>query len=287
MGLLNVPFWLEVTLCCGQVFRWDKLGDWWYGVAREKVFKVRQVGDEFEFSNVDRRFVERYFSLDANLAEIAQSVNRDPHIAKAIKEYWGLRLIRQDPWECLISYICATNKSIAAIKQMLNNLSRKFGKKMVFDGYEFFTFPECKSLASATEKELLACSLGYRAKYVLETSRKIFKNSLDLEALKRQPYAEAKEELMAFAGVGPKVADCVLLFSLGKTEAFPIDVWMKRVLLNHYSDKLRIELVKKLSEPKGFSRGDYERLGTFAREYFGKYAGYAQEYLYHYERMAI
>jgi N-glycosylase/DNA lyase len=287
LGFCDAPFWLDVTLCCGQVFRWDKLGDWWYGVARDKVFKVRQVGGKLEYANVDAEFVEHYFSLDEDLQKIIDSINKDSHIRKAGKEYWGLRLIKQDPWECLISYICATYKNIAAIKHMLNNLSRKFGEKAKLDDFDFYTFPTCHKLANATEAELMGCGLGYRAKYVLEASRKIRSDNVNLEKLRKLPYAEAKKALMEFPGVGEKVADCVLLFSLGKTEAFPVDVWVKRVILNHYSDKLPIELVKKLSASGSLSSGDYEKLNTFGRNYFGDYAGYAQEYLYHYERMAI
>jgi N-glycosylase/DNA lyase len=285
--IVDVPFYLDVTLCCGQVFRWDKIDDWWYGVVGEKVFKVRQLGNQVEFANVDWKFVESYFGLDVDLKKIFSSVNKDVHIGKALKEYWGLRLIRQDPWECLISYICATYKSIPAIKHMLNNMAQKFGKKTVFGGREFYTFPECKKLASATEQELAACGLGYRAKYVLGTSKRIREGSFNLESLKSQSYLDAKKVLMEFPGVGAKVADCVLLFSLGKTEAFPVDVWVKRVVLNHYGDKLAPELFQRLTRHESLSSGDYERLNAFGRTYFGEFAGYAQEYLYHYERMAI
>jgi N-glycosylase/DNA lyase len=283
----DVPFWLDVTLCCGQVFRWDKMGDWWYGVARDRVFKARQVGEKFEYDGTDARFVKHYFSLDADLQKIVDSINRDRHIRKATREYWGLRLIRQDPWECLISYICATYKSIPAIKHMLNNMAQKLGEKVLFDGQEFYTFPSCEKLAAATEKDLRDCGLGYRAQYVHETSEQIRKDQTDLEELKKLPYAEAKKALMKFPGVGAKVADCVLLFSLDKMEAFPVDVWVKRVILNHYANKLQDGLAQKLGAKQGLSGGDYERLSEWGRSYFGEHAGYAQEYLYHYERMLV
>ncbi len=287
MGLSDAPFWLDVTLCCGQVFRWDRVGDWWYGVARDKVFKVRQVGGKFEYCNADAEFVTNYFGLDGDLQKIVNNINRDAHIRKATREFWGLRLIRQDPWECLISYICATYKSIPAIKHMLNNMAKKLGKKVMLDGQEFHTFPACENLAAATEKDLRDCGLGYRARYVRETSKQIRKDQINLEDLKNAPYAEAKKALMKFPGVGAKVADCVLLFSLEKTEAFPIDVWVKRVILNHYGDKVRDGLAQKLEAKQGLSGGDYERLNAWGRSYFGKYAGYAQEYLYHFERMSV
>ncbi len=285
--IVEVPFYLDVTLCCGQVFRWDKLSEWWYGVAGERVFKVRQLGNEVEFAGVEWEFVKDYFGLDVDLQTILDSVNKDVHIRKALREYWGLRLIRQNPWECLISYICATYKSIPAIKHMLNNMAQKFGKKVSFDGYEFFTFPECRKLAGATLQELAACGLGYRAKYVLETSRRICESGFNLEGLRKLPYSVAKKVLMEFPGVGAKVADCVLLFSLGKTEAFPVDVWVKRVIMNHYEDKLEPEVFQRLTMHNSLSSGDYARLNEFGRSYFGEFAGYAQEYLYHFERMAI
>ena len=225
--------------------------------------------------------------MDDNLKKISVEIGKDEHIRNALREFWGLRIIRQDPWECLISYICATYKSIAAIRGMLLNLSRKFGEKVALDGFEFFTFPTAEKLAGATLKDLAECGLGYRDRYVLETSKKICSNNVELEQLKQLPYEQAKKELCSFPGVGLKVADCVLLFSLGKLEAFPVDVWMKRVLLNHYADKLPAELVKKISNHASLSNVEYRLLNAFGREYFGEYAGYAQEYLYHYERMEL
>ena len=263
------------------------MDDWWYGVAGDKAFKVRQLGNLVEFENVDWPLVENYFSLDVDLQKISASINKDSHIRKALKEYFGLRLIRQDPWECLISYICATFKSIPAIRHMLNNMAQKFGEKTALDGHRFFTFPKPEALAKATERELTSCGLGYRAKYVLATSKRLYEDGLHIEDLYRQPYPEAKQELMKLPGVGAKVADCVLLFSLGKTEAFPVDVWVKRVILNHYGDKLAPELLNKLTTHQSLSDTDYRHLNEFGRDYFGQYAGYAQEYLYHYERMTI
>jgi N-glycosylase/DNA lyase len=281
----GVPFNLDVTLCCGQVFRWDKKGDWWYGVVSGKAFKVRQVNGELEFANADEKFVENYFGLDVDLQKISTGIGRDAHIRKALREFWGLRIIRQDPWECLISYICATYKNIPAIRHMLLSLSCKFGEKTALDGMEFFTFPTSEKLVAATEKSLVECGLGYRAKYVHETSKRIFENNFELESLRQLPYTQAKKQLCNFAGVGPKVADCVLLFSLGKTEAFPVDRWVERVILNHYVENLPLELAQKLKKQAGLTNAEYAKLNVFGREYFGEYAGYAQEYLYHYERV--
>jgi N-glycosylase/DNA lyase len=211
-------------------------------------------------------------------------VNKDPYIAAALQRFEGLRLVRQNPWECLISFICATYKSIAAIEQMLAKISQKFGEKRCFDGQDFWLFPSVEKLAVASVHGLEECGLGYRAKYVQATAQRIRDEQIDLETFKQLPYAEAKKRLFEFSGVGLKVADCVLLFSLEKMEAFPVDVWVKRILLNHYADQLPQDLVKRLQSHDSLSNGEYEKLNAFGRNYFGAYAGYAQEYLYHYER---
>ena len=286
--MLNIqacPFNLDVTLCCGQVFRWDKRDEWWYGVVGNKVLKVRQTDLALEFQNVDDAFIKRYFSLDHDLQRISSEIGKDKQIRAALREFSGLRIIRQEPWECLISFICATYKSVAAIKQMLKKLAIKFGEKTVFDGYDFYFFPTPENLELATLKELESCGLGYRAKYVQETSKRIFTCKYDLETLRNMPYEKAKKELCQFPGVGAKVADCILLFSLDKLDAFPVDVWVKRIILRYYSGNLPDDFVKKLAKQKSFSNSEYEKLNVFGRKYFGKYAGYAQEYLYHYERM--
>lgn len=280
----SCPFNLDLTLCCGQVFRWSKQSEWWYGVVEEKVLKIRQIGDELEFENGDVEFVKNYFGLNNDLPQILSKISKDEHIKHAVEMFNGLRIIRQNPWECLISYICATYKNISAIKQMLFNLSKKFGEEIHFEGQKFYTFPTPERLAKATTQELASCGLGYRVNYVSETARRIHENHFDLEGLRSMGYEEAKKELLKFNGVGLKVADCVLLFSLEKFEAFPVDVWMKRVILKYYADHFPKEFVRKVSGKRGLSNAEYEKLNLFGRKYFGEYAGYAQEYLYHYER---
>ena len=283
MNLDACPFNLDATLCCGQVFRWNKRGEWWYGVVGDRVFKVRQAEKELEFANVDTGFIARYFSLDHDLRRIGEAIGKDENINAALREFWGLRMVRQEPWECLISFICATYKSVTAIKQMLLKLSAKFGEKLTYDGYDFYSFPKPEKLAKATH-DMAACGLGYRGRYVLETSKRVLSVDFDLEDLKRLGYQEAREKLCELPGVGSKVADCVLLFSLGRLDAFPVDVWVKRIVLRHYAGYFSGAFVEKLSRRKSFSNSDYERLSRFGREYFGEFAGYAQEYLYHYER---
>jgi N-glycosylase/DNA lyase len=278
-------FNLDFTLCCGQTFRWKKQAEWWYGIVGEAVFKIRRSGKALESEGVNASFVENYFRLDDDLPSIFSHINKDKTIEAAISEFNGLRILRQEPWECLISYICATYKSISAIKGMLANLSRRFGEETHIDTQTLYTFPKASKLARASLHELEACGLGYRAKYVSETAKYVRENILDLEQLKKTTYRKAKQELTYLPGVGPKVADCILLFSLEKLESFPIDVWIRRVILRYYARHFPKEFVKKLSTQESLSNSAYEKLNSFGKEYFGDYAGYAQEYLYHYERM--
>lgn len=281
----RVPFDLGVSLCCGQVFRWELQGVWWYGVVEGKVWKARQVDDALEYENAEEKRVWEYFGLEDDLPRILEEIGKDRFAKKAIEEFRGLRILRQEPWECLISYICATYKGIPAIKRMLDQLSMMFGEKIMFEGREFYAFPTVERLAKASMSTLTDCGLGYRAKYVKETANSIRKHTIDLDSLRGMRYKEARNELLKLPGVGPKVADCVLLFSLGKTEAFPVDVWMRRVIVRHYGKHFPEEFLRKISEEESLSTSEYARLSLFGRDYFGKYAGYAQEYLYHCERM--
>jgi len=280
----SYPFNLDVTLCCGQVFRWYKIDAWWYGVTGETLIKIRQISNILEFENANADFVENYFGLNDNMPKIFSQISKDKHIQSAINAFRGLRIIRQNPFECLISYICATYKNIPAIRLMLYNLSRKFGEKIHYDGYDFYTFPTAEKLAKANVDRLRKCGLGYRAKYVFETAKMIYETKFDFENLKQMSYEKAKKELQNFSGAGLKVADCVLLFSLGKFEAFPVDVWIKRVILKYYANYFPNEFIKKISRKKSPTKAEYEQLNLFGRRYFGEYAGYAQEYLYHYIR---
>jgi N-glycosylase/DNA lyase len=278
--LLNLDF----TLSCGQVFRWDKHGEWWYGVVRDRVVKMRQVGDELRFENVDAGFVRDYFRLEDDLPRILFEINKDVHIKRALDTFRGLRVLRQDPWECLISYICATYKNVPGIRHMLMNLSKRFGEKTAFDGKDLYAFPEPERLARATKEDLAKCGLGYRAKYVAETAKAVCGEDVDFERLKHLAYEEAKEELVNLPGVGLKVADCVLLFSLEKLEAFPVDVRINRAIQTYYANHFPEEFMKRIASKKSLTDSDYEKFNLFGRSYFGKFAGYAQEYLYHYER---
>jgi N-glycosylase/DNA lyase len=284
----KVPFSLEHSLDCGQLFRWQKLGDWWYGVAADKVIKIKQNEEGLIFEafpdTPNREFIESYLRLDDDLLSIFVEISKDEHIREAIKRFCGLRLIRQEPWECLISYICATYKSIPAIKKMVNSISRCYGKKLTFDGIDFYTFPKPATLAQLNCQDLRSCGLGFRADRVLETAKRIDNKDLSLEKLKHMDYPEAKKELLCLPGVGQKVADCVLLFSLEKLEAFPIDVWMKRAATRLYASHFAPEFIKRVAAKSSITPKEYATIAQFGRTYFGDYVGYAQEYLFHYLR---
>jgi N-glycosylase/DNA lyase len=281
----TVPFSLEHTLNCGQLFRWQKLGDWWYGVVADHVVKIKQCGERLIFQvfpeTQNQSFIESYLRLDDDLPSILSQISKDEHMKKATDLFCGLRIVRQEPWECLISYICATYKSIPAIKKMVNSISRSFGKKLTLDGYDFYTFPKPSNIAQACPNDLRSCGLGFRTERLLETARLVDSGELSPESLKHMEYEAAKRELLGLPGVGPKVADCVLLFSLEKLEAFPIDVWMKRAATTLYASHFDSSFVEKVSSKGSLTPKEYETIGSFGREYFGRYAGYAQEYLFH------
>ncbi|MGB9740870.1 MAG: DNA-3-methyladenine glycosylase family protein [Candidatus Bathyarchaeia archaeon] len=278
------PLNLDVTFCCGQAFRWEKRGGWWYGIVGEQAFRVRQNGERILFENVDEKFIRNYFGLNYDLSKILNKICKDNYVRDAVKAFMGLRILRQEPWECLASYICATYKNISAIRKMLANLSRKFGEKIQFEGLDFYSFPTKETIAKVKAEELADCGLGYRAKYVCETAKMLCESNFDFKRFKTLSYEKARNELLNFSGVGNKVADCVLLFSLDKLEAFPIDVWIKRVILNFYAQHFPQQLIKKLTNKKSLTPSEYRTLNLFGRNYFGEYAGYAQEYLYHYMR---
>jgi len=290
LDLKKTPFSLNHTLSCGQTFRWKKRGDWWTGVVGQNAMKLRQKEGTLQFHTSSKRigsdFLWQYFRLDDDLLNIYSDIMKDEHVRDAIDRFYGLRLIRQEPWECLISYLCATNKNIPAIKQMIAYLCKRFGQTIRFEHEKFFGFPEPETLASSSLPELQLCKVGYRARLIRETARIIARGDLDLEGLKGVPYEKAKKELMMLPGVGPKVADCVLLFSLDKLEAFPIDVWMKRVVLEYYSKHFKPEFAAKVQSKKGLSTSEYRIIYASGRAHFGDSLGYAQEYLYHDKRCA-
>jgi N-glycosylase/DNA lyase len=299
LNLVNVPFDIGFTLDSGQAFRWVHQDGSWLGVVGSGVLRVRQEGFTLFCSSssedLDARFVHSYFRLNDDFGAIMASMPEDETITDAFGRYSGLRLIRQEVWECLLSFVVSTNTNIPRIKGMISNLSAKFGERVIFDGQDYHLFPTAERLAGASIQELTACGLGYRAKFVRDIAWTVDSGSVSLDELRLHDYPRAKEILLervlekkTFLGIGRKVADCVLLFSCDKDEAFPIDVWVARALLGFYphlfSEEVVARLNSKLSGKSTLSEKTYDAISSAARAYFGRYAGYAQQYLYHYAR---
>jgi len=266
MGKIKVKdFNLEYTLECGQIFRINMENGWYYINARDKFFKICQVKNELEFHGVDKDFIIRFFSLNENLSKILKEINRDKYIKKSIDKYRGLRIIKQDPWECLISFICSTASNIPRIKSKLKALSKCFGKKVSLGEVDSYAFPAPGNINNY--KTILDAKTGFRAKYIFEANNSV--NIKKLNSLKTLSYEDAKSELKKINGVGDKVADCVLLFSLSFNQAFPVDTWIKKTIQLLYFNNTNVS---------------NEKIRKFGLEYFGTYAGYAQQYLFMYSR---
>jgi N-glycosylase/DNA lyase len=290
---LTSPFSLDYTLESGQVFRWTRKGEWWYGVVHGSMLKVRQEGDTLRCSSgsdhLDRSFVTSYFRLDEDLKHVLATLSKDEVITRAVQKLYGLRLARQDTWECLASFVLATNANIPRITKMVSGICAKYGNQFEFEGDMYNAFPSPETLAGASVGDLTSCGLGYRAPFLKHVSNSVAEGKVDFAALDSMKYDEARNVLLKellgeklLLGVGPKVADCVLLYSCGKDQAFPIDVWIARVLAKSYPRLLGQTLRRKYArDPKvKLSPTDYVKISERARSYFGPYAGYAQQYLY-------
>ena len=266
---------IETTINSGQVFLWNKIEDRWIGIDGQDIIILNQSPFSARSSS---NGISNFFREDDNLKKILSNISRDKIVAKAAKQSPGLRLIRQDPFQCYISFICSSNSSIQNIKSMLENLCKKFGTRQEFDGYELSTFPKAETLAKAPMKELVDCRLGFRAKYVKQASLAVDSGKIDFAWLKKTDYKTTLENLKKILGIGNKVADCIALFSLDKMEAFPIDRWTQRILLKYYKKFFDNVTEKPVTEKK------YEKLHEEIVEYFGPYAGYAQQFLFKMER---
>jgi N-glycosylase/DNA lyase len=267
------PFNLDLTLSCGQVFRWTKEANgWWYGVVTQQVIKIRQENSVLMYEGTEEEFIRSYFSLNTDLNSITSTFDVDSHIRTAIAQCRGLRLIYQPAWECLVSYICATNSNIPMIRRRIATIAQTYGSVVEFEGKIFYTFPDPFSLSDTCESVLSDCKLGYRAPYVFGTACDITDIVAWQKHIASLPYEKARRELMKLKGVGPKAADCILLFAFQKYEAFPVDVWIRRIMNEHY--------IKNLSPHSMLTGWEYDQIRRFARRHFGEYCGYAQEYLY-------
>jgi N-glycosylase/DNA lyase len=260
------PFDLDLTLGCGQVFRWEKKGEWWSGIVEGKSIRIRQGGRTLSWTGAGEKFIMSYFHLDLDLPMVLSSVDRDQVIHRAIERCRGLRIVRQPPWECLASYICATYSNIPRIKRQIRAIAREFGTPVTTGEEEEYAFPPPEALAGRADCDLRLCGLGYRAPYLCRTAALIQTDPRWADRIGRLGEEEARRELMRFPGVGPKVADCVLLFAFQKYGSVPVDVWIRRILTRLY--------------PLNGPFRTYESARQFARSQFGDYAGYAQEYLF-------
>jgi len=275
-------FDLAMTLNSGQVFHWEKIGDGFYGMIGDRAVYVEQRGDilKVRFGETPKpagetralpKVVARYFALDHPLEEICASFPRDPVMDAACDFCRGLRIIRQPQWECLAIFICSSMKQVAHIRQISRALRQRFGQRKQICGGEVFSFPSPDALARATERELRKCGLGYRAKNLLATAKRVASGEADLDSWRALSERQLREQLCELPGVGMKVANCVMLFAYERIAAFPIDVWIERVLRERYFVRGRKVTTKAMAE--------------FVVNYFGAHGGYAQQYLFHHARM--
>ncbi len=264
------PYHLGRTLQCGQVFRWQVDGTGVRGVFLGRRVRLQQTPEGIVVWGLaaDREVqqLRHYLGLDAPLDAIEQRLAQDPVLGRLIAQTSGIALLRQDPWECLISFIVSAFNNIPKIELSLDRLARRFGPQVAADAWGF---PTPALLAAASLRALRACALGYRAPYVRDVATLVTQGQVDLDALRSAEYDAARRALLALPGVGAKVADCVLLFAYGKGEAFPVDVWVKRAVERWYF--------------RGRRRTE-RRIGEFARSRFGPLAGYAQQHLFYFVR---
>jgi N-glycosylase/DNA lyase len=267
---------LDATLSSGQAFRWKCVDGWWEGVIAEHWVRLKIGGDELVAESVetvgDWQWLRHYLQLDVNLPAITSTFPNDEPMQASLNSCQGLRLLRQEPWECLASFICSSTKQIVQIQQIIGELCKSFGTALpVPTGHAtVYRFPTVEQIASLTEPQLRGCKMGFRAPYLLGTAKAIVNGDVDLEAIRKMELGRAREELLKFPGVGLKIADCVLLFAYGFDQAFPVDVWIMKAVQQLYFPKRKVSI---------------NRLRRFTETHFGSHAGYAQQYLFHYMRV--
>lgn len=252
-------FDLAQTLDCGQAFRWTQdENDVWHGIAFNKYVELYEEDNSIVISGSTTEDFEKiwrhYFDLDRDYARIIKEISADETVAKAARYSGGIRLLNQEPWEALCSFIISQNNNIPRIKGIVERLCENFGEKIT-GGY---TFPSVKTIADLTIDDLAVIRSGFRAKYILDAARKVASGEIDLESLKSIDYDTAREKIMTIKGVGPKVADCVLLYGLSHKNAFPRDVWINRALDQLFDGKIP--------------------------DCVGNYGGIVQQYIFHYIR---
>lgn len=260
---------------CGQCFRWKREADGSYtGVAYGRVLNVKSDYDKsmVVLKNTNRADFENiwyhYFDLDRDYGAIKKALWEDETLRAAMDYGRGIRILNQDPWELTLSFIISSNNNIPRITKSIGRLSEIFGQPVIYNEATYYSFPSLEELKSAPLEQIDLCRMGYRCKYIYQTVKILAEGTLNLSAISKLSAAEARQELLKLSGVGPKVADCILLFSMQKHEVYPTDVWVKRVTEHYYIHK-EVPL---------------KRIQEFAEEKFGALAGFAQQYLFYYAR---
>lgn len=263
-------FDLAGTLDSGQVFHWEKCGDGYAGTIGASGVYAEQRQKRLLFSGATAKVITNYFALDHPLAEICRSFPSDPAMGAARDFCRGLRIIRQPRWECLATFITSSMKQVAHIRQISRALRTRYGKRQRILDCEVHSFPLPGRIAKLTERDLQACALGYRAKNLLATARLVASGEADLDQWNELSDESLRAHLCELPGVGAKVANCVMLFAYERLRAFPIDVWIERVLKQKYFPRKR--------------KVTATQLRAFCETYFGEHGGYAQQYLFHHAR---
>lgn len=275
-------FELKDIFECGQCFRWNEEQDGSYsGVVKNNVIKVSKKENEIIFKSVGEDNLEKlvtyYFDLERDYEAIKEKLSKiDENMRKSIEYGKGIRILNQDLWETIISFIISANNNIPRIKGIIERMSKAYGREIIFEGKSYYTFPTVNELSKASVGDLRKLGLGFRDIRVYETTKMIKEKQIDLQDLKQEKdFSKVRNTLLTLPGVGPKVADCILLFSsLKRWEAFPIDVWVRRVMNELYIGNKDEEKVKK------------EQIEKIAYEKFGSLAGIAQQYLFYWKREA-
>ncbi len=259
---------------CGQCFRWNKEEDNTYtGVVGDKVINVGQVGSTVVFNNVNAEdydnVIKNYFDLNTDYKEIKNSINTDEIINKAIEFGYGIRILNQDEWETMISFMISANNRIPMIKKVIENLSISFGDFICnYKGKDYYSFPTAEQLSNASLEKIQDCKAGFRASRIKDAATRFLKEKDIIYNIKNTSYDEGLNYLKTYCGIGDKVANCVLLFSMKQFDTFPVDVWVRRVMQTLYVDR---------------NTNDKE-IRKFAENKFGSLSGYAQQYLFYYAR---
>jgi N-glycosylase/DNA lyase len=274
MRLQSLPapdFDLEKTLNSGQVFHWTRRGKGYVGAIGEKLVYLEQTGRTIRVIAKESALAARYLALDHPLPEILKTFPDDPAIKVALEYCRGLRIIRQPQWECLATFLTSALKQVQHIRAISLAIRSRFGRRLHQEEMEVFSYPRPEQLAEIPLPQLLECKLGFRARNLIAVARKVASGAIDLEALHKLSTEDARSALCELPGVGEKIANCVLLFAYDRLDAVPVDVWIARVLNEVYF--------------AGRPNVPLRELKAFAADYFGSYAGYAQQYLFHHWRL--